>query len=151
MRLLERGEPRAPLTIATSNSSWRHSVLVLLEHEDAAPPVSADDALRLALPTGWILARSADGAHPLADVIIVVAASDGRSVARARRRHPRDPLLAIVPAMADSSVVVDALDAGADACVRTAGAAVVASHLVSMQRRRELEQVADLTRTEYTR
>jgi hypothetical protein len=157
MRLLERGGPRAPaqaadlpeLPIDTSAASWRHSVLVLLEPADPAPPAGADDALRLALPIGWALSRSAETVDPLVDVIVVVPASDGQAVARARARHPRDPLLAIVPAMADSSVVVDTLDAGADACVRTAGAAVVASHLLSMQRRRELERVAQLTRPEF--
>ena len=74
-------------------------------------------------------------------------AEDGQdAVAVARAEFRGQPLLAVVSGMADSAVVVDALDAGADACARTAAAAVIASHLLAMQRRREIERVADLTR-----
>lgn len=110
--------------------------------------VGGDEALRAALPSGWRLARSDDRRHPVTDLIVVVAAGGADTVARTRREHPTDPLLVIVPAMADSCVVVAALEAGADACVRTGGAAVVASHLLSMQRRRELDRVNQYTQAD---
>jgi hypothetical protein len=148
MRLLDRlvtrtaSEPaRAPeIIVSTGLSSWRQSVLVV-----AYGPIGGDEPLAAALPIGWRLTRVAS--HAASELLVVVAADGGSGVARVRRAHPSDPLLAIVPLMADSSVVVDALDAGADACIRTAGATVVASYLIAMQRRRELERVSDLTRT----
>jgi hypothetical protein len=149
MRLLERLGPRAAvdatdapeLVLATATSTWRHSVLVR-----AYGDLGGDEALGAALPTGWRLARVDDRTHPVTDLIVVVGAGDGATVAQVRQEHPFDPLLAIVPAMADSSVVVAALESGADACVRIAGAPVVASHLLSMQRRREFERVHPYTR-----
>jgi hypothetical protein len=155
MRLLERlgartaGPDAPPLVLATGAATWRHSVLVKV-----CGTLDGVEALGAALPTGWTFDLSDSRTHPVTDLIVVVAgirtAQDGATVARVRAEHPGDPLLAIVPAMADSAVVVAALEAGADACVRTASAPVVASHLLSMQRRRELERVgrfadADLT------
>ena len=146
MRLLERIGTPAPIPVAAGQSSWRQSVLVLVEG-----PVGGDESLAAALPLGWHLARDDPGhgtgtASGTAERLVLVAASRGSEVARVRREHPDDPLLAMVPLMADSSVVVEALEAGADACIRTSGAAVVASYLIAMQRRREMERVADLTR-----
>ena len=140
MRLLERIGTPAPVPVASGLSSWRQPVLVLVDG-----PVGGDDSLAAALPLGWHLTRADDGSGT-AERLVVVAASRGSEVARVRREHPGDPLLAMVPLMADSSVVVEALEAGADACIRTSGAAVVASYLIAMQRRREMERVADLTR-----
>jgi hypothetical protein len=146
MKLLERlgaraTEPTAPpLVVVTGSASWRHRVQVKI-----CGDLGGAAALAAALPSGWTL----DGPDPVpvsgADLIVVVAGlqtrADAAMVASVHALHPRDPLLAIVPALADVSVVVAALDAGADACVRTASAAVVASHLLSMQRRRELERM----------
>jgi hypothetical protein len=150
MRLLERigtpapvDAPDAPeLTIAAGLASWRHRVLVV-----AYGPLDVDDSLAAALPIGWTLARSDTRSRPITELLVIVAAASGSDVAEARRAYPDDPLLAMVPLMADSSVVVEALDAGADACIRTAGPSVVASYLIAMQRRRELERVTNLTRT----
>jgi hypothetical protein len=133
MRLLERSE-------TPELTSWRRSVLVT-----TYGPGGGDDALAAALPLGWRLTRTATAGDPHSDRLIVVAANGGAEVASVRRAHPRDPLLAIVPLMADSSVVVAALEAGADACIRSSASSVVASYLVAMQRRRELERVTDLT------
>lgn len=127
--------------MATGRSSWRRPVLVV-----AYGPIGGDEPLTASLPFGWRLTRHDALGHPAGELLVVVAAATGAEVARVRRCHPGDPLLAIVPLMADSSVVVDALEAGADACIRTSAATVVASYLVAMQRRRELERVTDLTR-----
>jgi hypothetical protein len=148
MRLLDRLGPRTPvdtsgtpdLTVVTGLASWRHSVLVL-----AYGPCGGDDTLAAALPMGWTVGRSDERGRTTTELIVVVAAAGGADVARVKREHPDDPLLAIVPLMADSSVVVDALEAGADACIRTAAASVVASYLIAMQRRREIERVTNLT------
>lgn len=155
MRLLERlgarpaGQQEPPFDLATGAATWRHTVLVKVCGE-----LDQVAGLAAALPTGWTFEAIDRRGRPDCDVIIVVAGinvvADAATVARVRADNPGDPLLAIVPAMAESAVVVAALEAGADACVRTASAAVVASHLLSMQRRRELEQLgrfadADLT------
>ena len=146
MRLLERlgvraAEPTTPvLVVATGAASWRHRVQVRVYG-------NLDGAGMLAevLPDGWTIDGQDSLAEEGGDVIVVVAGVRSRDdwgvVAAVRSRHLGDPLLVIVPAMDDASVVVAALDAGADACVRTASAAVVASHLLSMQRRRELERL----------
>ena len=149
MRLLERtGTRTAPdlpdapeIAMATGLASWRRPVLVV-----AYGPIGGDEPLIAALPFGWRLTRHDALGHQPSEVLVVVAAASGADVARVRHSRPGDPLLAIVPLMADSSVVVDALEAGADACIRTSAATVVASYLVAMQRRRELERVTDLTR-----
>lgn len=127
--------------MATGLSSWRRPVLVV-----AYGPIGGDEPLIASLPFGWRVTRHDAFRQPAGELLVVVAAPTGAEVARVRRYHPGDPLLAIVPLMADSSVVVDALEAGADACIRTSAATVVASYLVAMQRRRELERVTDLTR-----
>ncbi len=155
MRLLERlgartAEPDAPqLVLATGSASWRHAVLVRV-----CGALDGVEALSAALPTGWTFDSEDIGADPATDVIVVVAGvqavADGATVARVRAQHRDDPLLVIVPAMADSEVVVAALTAGADACVRTASASVVASHLLAMQRRRELERVGRFADTDLT-
>jgi catechol 2,3-dioxygenase-like lactoylglutathione lyase family enzyme len=147
MRLLE--SPTATeLAVATGAASWRHHVHVLVRGD-----LGGDEALAAALPSGWTLSRADDRTQPTTDLLVVVgggaggATMDGQdAVAVARAEFRGQPLLAVVSGMADSAVVVDALDAGADACARTAAAAVIASHLLAMQRRREIERVADLTR-----
>lgn len=133
MRLLDRTE-------SPELTSWRRSVLVT-----TYGPVGGDQALAAALPLGWHLTRTPTDDDPRSDRLVVVAANGGAEVASVRRGHPRDPILAVVPLMADSSVVVAALEAGADACIRSSASSVVASYLVAMQRRRELERVTDLT------
>jgi hypothetical protein len=159
MRLLERlgarsaGPDAPPLELATASATSRHAVLVKV-----FGALDGAEALGAALPSGWTFDHRDNRIHPLTDLIVIVvlagilAPADAALVARVRSEHPGEPLLAIVPAMADSAGVVAALEAGADACVRTASAPVVASHLLSMQRRRELERVnrfqdADLTST----
>jgi hypothetical protein len=149
MRLLERigaraatDLPDAPQIVINSGlASWRRDVVVVMYG-----PSGGDESLAAALPTGWTLTRADVASHPTSEVLVVAVATNGAGVAEVRRRHPSDPLLAIVPLMADSSVVVDALDAGAEACIRTSAGSVVASYLVAMERRRELERVRDFTR-----
>jgi len=146
MRLLERlgarsAEPvTSPLVLDTGAASWRHRVQVRV-----CGDLDGAQALAQALPGGWTVGGQDAVAGAGVDLVVVVAGvrsrADAAAVARLRAAHPGQPMLAIVPAMADASLVVAALDAGADACVRTASAAVVASHLLSMQRRRELERM----------
>ena len=128
------------LVVATGAASWRHRVQVRV-----CGSLDGAGALAEVLPGGWTIDPADSLAADGVDVIVVVAGvrsrQDATAVAAVRGRYPGDPLLVIVPAMAEASVVVAALDAGADACVRTASAAVVASHLLSMQRRRELERL----------
>ena len=155
MRLLERlgarpaGPEKTLLVLATGAATWRHTVLVTVcgKLDQAA-------ALGAALPTGWTFETIGRRGHPDCDVIIVVAGinvvADAATVARVRADNPGDPVLAIVPAMAESAVVVAALEAGAGSCVRTASATVVASHLLSMQRRRELERLGRFADTDLT-
>lgn len=128
------------VAIKTGLASWRRSVLVV-----TYGPVGGDDTLAAALPLGWRLTRDPDAHHRASELLVVVAAARRGEVASVRAAHPNDPLLAMVPLMADSSVVVEVLEAGADACIRTSSGPVVASYLLAMQRRRELERLTDLT------
>jgi|GEM_PF-3036209 len=147
MRLMERGGHRGhhipgPGAVdqgpAPAATVGRGSVLVML-----CGDLPGADTLAAALPMGWAVGVGDGRTHPATDLVVVVAAvgeSGHRDlIAQARAEHPGDVVLAIVAAMAHPSVVVAALEAGADACVRAASASVVASHLVAMHRRREID------------
>ncbi|WP_432827849.1 hypothetical protein [Dactylosporangium sp. CA-092794] len=88
------------------------------------------------LPPQWLVIRrealAADGRDP---DIVVLDDPAARTVSAACMRHPTSAIVAVLGPYSDHQRVVDVLEAGADACVRSATAAVIAAHLEACQRR----------------
>lgn len=89
------------------------------------------------LPSHWRV-RSAE----LADVdrtdLLVIGGASGSRIRAAVRQHPDTPVVAVVDSHATAEQVVEVLEAGADACVRSGLPALVGSHLRACHRRRML-------------
>jgi len=83
------------------------------------------------LPSDWrIVHGDADGAH-----IVIMDEPGPRAVTAACLRHPAAAVIAVLGPYSSHEEVVDALDAGADACVRTHNAAIIAAHAEACRRR----------------
>ena len=95
----------------------------LLEHTLTAMSVEDEVA--------WQVVQDADRPD-------VVVCRDRDTIAAAAQRHPRPASIALIPWRDDGSAVVHALEAGADACVRGADAALIAAYIHAVARRRGL-------------
>jgi hypothetical protein len=93
-------------------------------------------ALARHLPYGWSVSWAETVATTADADIMVVYGATGPAVAVAVRRHPAATVLGVVSAGEPVDVMVDVLEAGADACVRDAGAPVIVGHLRACHRRR---------------
>lgn len=72
---------------------------------------------------------------PALDVLVVETA-DAAHVRRLVRDRPGVAVVVVLPASAPSATLVDALDAGAEVCLRGPGSAELAAHLSAVVRRR---------------
>lgn len=86
------------------------------------------------LPKHWTVTwhRHVEVGDP--DILVLLAASDAK-VRDARRRRPDTVILVVLSLLDAADSVVAVLDAGADACVRTDTAGVVATHVRACRRR----------------
>ncbi|MFI5955034.1 hypothetical protein [Cryptosporangium sp. NPDC051539] len=93
------------------------------------------NALAEQLPAHWIVRSAA-----LEDVgdtdLLVIGRATGHRVAAAVRQHPGTPVVGLLDSYAPAEQVVEVLEAGADACVRSGQPALVGSHLRACHRRR---------------
>lgn len=88
------------------------------------------------LPHSWRVFRREQLPAGGRDPDIVVLDDPGpRAVTEACLRHPTAAIVAVLGPYSDHQAVVDVLEAGADACVRSATVAVIAAHLEACQRR----------------
>ncbi|WP_238016552.1 hypothetical protein KZZ52_11025 [Dactylosporangium sp. AC04546] len=98
------------------------------------------------LPGDWLvvqrrgpLAQSAALDRDDGDVrepdIVVLDDPGPRAVTIACLRHPAAAVVAVLNPYSDHQDVVDVLEAGADACVRSSSTAIVAAHVEACQRR----------------
>lgn len=92
-------------------------------------------ALADQLPEGWEV-RSAARGEAVATDLLVIADATGSRVAAALRQNRGTPVVGVVDAFAPTDQVIEVLEAGADACVRSGEPAVVGSHLRACHRRR---------------
>ncbi|MFG1921401.1 hypothetical protein [Cryptosporangium sp. NPDC048952] len=94
-------------------------------------------ALAEQLPAHW-RAQSAD----LEDIdhtdLLVIGGANGGRIRAAVRQHPGTPVVGVVDTYATADQVVEVLEAGADACVRSGLPTLVSSHLRACYRRRAL-------------
>jgi hypothetical protein len=100
-------------------------------------PAGSLAALAEHLPADWAV-RPATPGQPSRTDVLVIAAATGLRIAEAVQRNPGIPVVGIVDALAPAETVVDVLEAGADACVRSGQPALVGSHLRACYRRRTL-------------
>ncbi|GAA0743328.1 response regulator transcription factor [Dactylosporangium roseum] len=77
-------------------------------------------------------ARAADVPEP---DVVVLDAPGAKAVTAACLRHPAAAIVAVLDPYSDHQDVVDVLEAGADACVRSSTSAVVAAHVEACRRR----------------
>jgi DNA-binding response OmpR family regulator len=86
------------------------------------------------LPKHWRVTqhRQVEVGDP--DILVLLAPSDAK-VRDARRRRPDTVILVVLSLLDAAESVVEVLDAGADACVRTDAAGVVATHVRACRRR----------------
>ncbi|MFI5909101.1 hypothetical protein [Dactylosporangium sp. NPDC051541] len=88
------------------------------------------------LPEHWVVTRRAEMPAGCREPDIVLLDDPGpRSVTAACLRHPAASIVAILSPYSDHQAVVDVLEAGADACVRSGNAPVIAAHLEACRRR----------------
>ena len=87
------------------------------------------------LPERWILRRRPDLDEPVHPDIVVLIDPSAPAVTAACLRHPTASVIAVLNPFSDHDDVVRVLDAGADACVRTTNAAIVAAHAEACHRR----------------
>ncbi len=126
MRLLPR--PRPSLDDAPDEEE---AVLV----EVVGSPSTAR-LLAAACPPGWrVVATGTPTYHPCVDYVVLVAPGPGR-VREVARRGGGAELVVLLDRRAPVAEVVEALDAGATACLRDPPAALVAGHLIASRRRR---------------
>jgi hypothetical protein len=100
-------------------------------------PAGGITALADQLPETWEV-RTAEPGEVVETDLLVIAAATGSRIAAAVRLHRGIPVVGIVDAFAPAEQVVEVLDAGADACVRSGQPALVGSHLRACHRRRTL-------------
>jgi DNA-binding response OmpR family regulator len=88
------------------------------------------------LPQDWTVLRRTTPEPVVRDPDIVVLDDPGpRAVTAACLRHPASAIVAVLSPYSDHQEVVDVLEAGADACVRSNTTAVVAAHVEACRRR----------------
>lgn len=88
------------------------------------------------LPPGWRVIRREELPGGGRDPDIVVLDDPApRLVTSACLRHPTAAVVAVLGPYSDHQAIIDVLEAGADACVRSGTAAVIAAHLEACQRR----------------
>jgi hypothetical protein len=98
-----------------------------------SPPLAA--ALSPLLPDGWEAREFRPDSLASAE-LVVLADATGSAVKAARTVAPVAGIVAVVDPLASTAVIVDVLEAGADACVRSGDATVIASHITACRRRR---------------
>ncbi|MET7392282.1 hypothetical protein ABZS66_02140 [Dactylosporangium sp. NPDC005572] len=89
------------------------------------------------LPGDWLVVQRAeldDGGVREPD-IVVLDDPGPRAVTAACLRHPAAAVVAVLNPYSDHQEVVNVLEAGADACVRSSSTAIVAAHVEACQRR----------------
>jgi DNA-binding NarL/FixJ family response regulator len=123
------------------------TILTLPHRSPAADTAERIDVLLIApahrltelerhLPDGWVVTRRAEMPAGCREPDIVLLDDPGpRSVTAACLRHPAASVVAVLSPYSDHQAVVDVLEAGADACVRSATAPVIAAHLEACRRR----------------
>ncbi|MDG6104363.1 response regulator transcription factor [Dactylosporangium aurantiacum] len=88
------------------------------------------------LPQDWTVLRRTTPEPVVRDPDIVVLDDPGpRAVTAACLRHPTSAIVVVLSPYSDHQEVVDVLEAGADACVRSNTTAVVAAHVEACRRR----------------
>jgi hypothetical protein len=93
-------------------------------------------ALARHLPADWTIERITDLGNSTDIDLLVVGAATGPAIAQARRWHPYAVIVGVIDHAAPADVIVDVLSAGADACVRSGSAAILAAHLRALNRTR---------------
>jgi hypothetical protein len=91
-------------------------------------------ALARHLPADWTIERIADLGTTMDIELLVVGGATGPAIAQARHWHPYAVIVGVIDQAAPADVIVDVLSAGADACVRSGSAAILAAHLRSLKR-----------------
>jgi hypothetical protein len=88
------------------------------------------------LPDGWIVLRRErlDGEPEHPDIVVLIEPPAGL-VTRACLQNPEAAVIAVLSPVSDHDDVVKVLDAGADTCVRSNNAAIVAAHAEACRRR----------------
>jgi hypothetical protein len=99
------------------------------------PPTRLCD-LRSFLPENWlVIRRERLGVAPAdADIVLLIEPAAGQ-VSAACLAEPTSAVITVLSPFSDHEDVVRVLDAGADACVRTHSAAIVAAHAEACHRR----------------
>ncbi|GAA3298965.1 response regulator transcription factor [Dactylosporangium vinaceum] len=123
------------------------TIVTLPQHSPAADTLDRIDVLLIApahrlsdldrhLPATWMVTRRAEMPAGCREPDIVLLDDPGpRSVTAACLRHPAASIVAVLSPYSDHQAVVDVLEAGADACVRSSSAPVIAAHLEACRRR----------------
>ena len=90
------------------------------------------------LSPGWLVVRpsQAEGAGTEPDIVVLDDA-DPRAVTGVCLRYPAAGLVALLSPSSDHNRVVEVLNAGADACVRSDDTAILAAHVEACHRRQE--------------
>ncbi len=92
-------------------------------------------ALAEHLPSSWSVVQVDEvGDITVADLVVLTRPTAGK-IAAVRARQPESGVLALAHPAAEVDTVVDLLQHGATACVRTSEVALVAAHLVACARR----------------
>jgi hypothetical protein len=88
------------------------------------------------MPDGWTVLRREhfDGEPQPADIVVLIEPS-AALVTRACLQNPAAAVIAVLSPFSDHDDVVNVLDAGADTCVRSGNAAIVAAHAEACRRR----------------
>ena len=87
------------------------------------------------LPAEWAIRHVGPGAVGGAELVVLTSAT-GSAVAAARAAAPLAGVIGLVDSHVPTAVIVDVLEAGADACVRSADPLVIAGHVAACHRRR---------------
>ncbi|MCW2506798.1 MAG: hypothetical protein JWO79_5082 [Actinomycetia bacterium] len=87
------------------------------------------------LPPEWAILDARPDSIGGAELIVLTSAT-GSAVTAARTAAPLAGVIGLVDALTPTSVIVDILEAGADACVRSADPLVIAGHVAACYRRR---------------
>ena len=88
------------------------------------------------LPDHWVVIRREQlGVAPEHADIVLLIEPNPRGVSAACLAEPDSAVIAVLSPFSDNEAVVRVLDAGADACMRTQNAAIVADHVEACRRR----------------
>jgi hypothetical protein len=93
------------------------------------------DGLAACLPMRWATRQYESLYEMGAFDLLVISAATPHLVAAARLIHPDAIILAVIDANATAALFRATLHAGADACVRAGGPAMLAGHLLATYRR----------------